>query len=129
MTDTSRKTVLIVEDNDKNMKLARDILDAKGFRTLAATNGQEGVNVALAQLPDLILMDIHLPGIDGVEAFRQLRADPRTAAIPVAAFTASVTAGDRSRVTQAGFTAFVSKPINLKEFIATITSLTKEPQP
>ena len=85
--------------------------------------------MALAQLPDLILMDIHLPGIDGVEAFRLLRADPRTAAIPVAAFTASVTAGDRSRVTQAGFTAFVSKPINLKEFIATITDLTKEPQP
>ena len=127
MSETRKKTVLIVEDNDKNMKLARDILEAKGYMALTATSGQEGVEVAIARIPDLILMDIQLPDFDGVEAYRQLRADPRTAAIPVAAFTASVTAGDRSRVTQAGFTAFVSKPINLQEFIATIARLTKEP--
>ena len=124
MNDKAKKTVLIVEDNDKNMKLARDILEAKGYAVLAAVNGEDGVALATAELPDLILMDIQMPGIDGVEAFARLRAEPRTAAIPVAAFTASVTAGDRSRVTQAGFTAFVGKPINLKEFVATVARLT-----
>ena len=116
--------ILIVEDNDKNMKLARDILQAKGYRTLEATTGEDGVRVAKAQLPDLVLMDIQLPGINGIEAFKELRADPRTAAIPVIAFTASVTLTDRSHVTAAGFDAFLSKPIDLKEFVATIKRLT-----
>ena len=116
--------ILIVEDNDKNMKLARDILQVKGYRTLEATTGEDGVRVAKAQLPDLVLMDIQLPGINGIEAFKELRADPRTAAIPVIAFTASVTLTDRSHVTAAGFDAFLSKPIDLKEFVATIKRLT-----
>ena len=115
--------ILIVEDNDKNMKLARDILQAKGYATLEAETGEEGVRVALEQVPDVVLMDIQLPGIDGIEAFKQLRADPRTAKIPIAAFTASVTPTDRSKVIEAGFDAFLSKPINLKEFVATIKLL------
>ena len=116
--------VLIVEDNEKNMKLARDILQAKGFVTLEATSAEEGIRLAQEQIPDLVLMDIQLGGMNGVEAFELLRADPRTAAIPVAAFTASVMSKDRNRVTLAGFDALVSKPINLKEFVATITRLT-----
>ncbi len=117
------KVVLIVEDNDKNMKLARDILQAKGYATLEAITGEDGVLVAKDTLPDLVLMDIQLPGINGIEAFRQLRADPRTAKIPIAAFTASVTPSDRSKVIEAGFDAFLSKPIDLKQFVATIKLL------
>ncbi|MBI2799858.1 MAG: response regulator [Gammaproteobacteria bacterium] len=123
------KKILIVEDNDKNMKLARDILQAKGYATLEAISGEDGVRVATEQLPDLVLMDIQLPGINGIEAFRQIRADPRTAGIPVIAFTALVTPTDRSQVTAAGFDAFLSKPINLKEFVATIKRLAGDRTP
>jgi two-component system cell cycle response regulator DivK len=113
-------TVLIVEDNVKNMKLVRDLLKAKGYDTLEAATGQQGVDLALAHTPDLVLMDIQLPDINGIEAFERIRADPRMAAVPVVAFTASVTPSDRKRITQAGFSGFVSKPIDLKEFLATI---------
>ena len=115
--------VLIVEDNEKNMKLARDILQAKGFKTVEAVTGEEGVKLAKQKKPDLVLMDIQLPGINGIEAFKQLRADAKTARIPVIALTASVTPTDRSQITAAGFDAFVSKPINLKEFVATVKRL------
>jgi len=114
------KTILIVEDNDKNMKLARDILQAKGYTTLEAINGETGVRLALEHRPDLVLMDIQLPDINGIEAFGRIRAHAGTRHIPVVAFTASVTAGDRSRITDAGFDAFIGKPINLKEFLATV---------
>ena len=116
-------TVLIVEDNDKNMKLARDVLQAKGYQTLEAETGEEGVRLAKERTPDLVLMDIQLPGINGIEAFKQLRADPKTAHIPVVALTASVTPTDRSQITAAGFDAFVGKPINLKEFLDTVKRL------
>lgn len=116
-------TVLIVEDNDRNMKLARDVLQAKGYRTLEAVTGEEGVKLAKDKLPDLILMDIQLPGINGIEAFRQIRADAKTARIPVVALTASVTPTDRSAISAAGFDAFVSKPISLKEFLDTVSRL------
>ena len=116
-------TVLIVEDNDKNMKLARDVLQAKGYQTLEAETGEEGVKLAKENVPDLVLMDIQLPGINGIEAFKQLRADPKTARIPIVALTASVTPTDRSQITAAGFDAFVSKPINLKEFLDTVKRL------
>ena len=85
-------TILIVEDNEKNMKLARDVLQAKGYATLEAVNGEDGVRLALQHRPDLVLMDIQLPDINGIEAFRRIRADADTAAMPVVAFTASVTA-------------------------------------
>ena len=114
------KTILIVEDNEKNMKLARDILRAKGYATLEAVNGLDGVTLALQHKPDLVLMDIQLPDINGIEAFERIRANADTAAIPVVAFTASVTVNDRSRIGDAGFDGFLSKPINLKEFVETV---------
>jgi len=113
-------TVLIVEDNEKNMKLARDVLQAKGYKTLEAVTGEEGVELAKQHVPDLVLMDIQLPGISGIEAFKQIRAEARTARVPVVALTASVTPTDRSAISSAGFDAFVSKPINLKEFVETV---------
>lgn len=115
--------ILIVEDNEKNMKLARDILCAKGYATLEAVTGEDGVRLAKERVPDLVLMDIQLPGISGIEAYRQLRADPGTATIPVVALTASVTPTDRSQITAAGFDAFVSKPISVREFLETVKRL------
>ena len=115
--------ILIIEDNDKNMKLARDILNATGYMTLEAITGEEGVKLAKEKLPDLVLMDIQLPGMNGIEAFRQIRADAKTARIPVVALTASVTPTDRSEINAAGFDAFIGKPINLKEFVETVRRL------
>ena len=112
--------VLIVEDNEKNMKLARDVLQSRGYTTLEAVTGEDGVRVAKERKPDLVLMDIQLPGLNGIDALKQLRADPGTARIPVVAFTASVTPTDRSQIDEAGFDGFLSKPINLKEFLETV---------
>ena len=120
--------VLIIEDNDKNMKLARDVLQAKGYQTLEAVTGEEGVKLALEKKPDLVLMDIQLPGINGIEAFRQIRGDATTRGIPVIALTASVTPTDRSAITAAGFDAFLGKPINLKEFLETVKRLAERPK-
>ena len=117
-------TILIVEDNEKNMKLARDLLQAKGYATLEAETGTDGVRLAKAHLPDLVLMDIQLPDINGIEAFAQLRADPGTASIPVVAFTASVMVDDRSRISLAGFDGFIGKPISLRDFLDTVGRLT-----
>jgi two-component system, cell cycle response regulator DivK len=116
-------TILIVEDNEKNMKLARDVLQSKGYATLEAVTGEDGVRLAIEKRPDLVLMDIQLPGINGIEALRRVRADPGCARIPVVAFTASVTSTDRSQISAAGFDAFLSKPINLKEFLETVKRL------
>jgi len=113
-------TILIVEDNEKNMKLARDVLQVRGYATLEATTGEEGVRLARERRPDLVLMDIQLPGISGIEALRQLRADPATSAIPVLAVTASVMEQDRRQITAAGFDAYVGKPINLKDFLEAV---------
>jgi two-component system cell cycle response regulator DivK len=123
------KTILIVEDNDKNMKLARDILRAKGYATLEAVNGLDGVKLAHEHMPDLVLMDIQLPDINGIEAFERIRGHAATAKVPVVAFTASVTANDRSRIGDAGFDGFLGKPINLKEFLETVRRLLGEATP
>jgi two-component system cell cycle response regulator DivK len=123
------KTILIVEDNEKNMKLARDILRAKGYATLEAVNGLDGVKLAFEHKPDLVLMDIQLPDINGIEAFERIRANADTAKVPVIAFTASVTTGDRSRIGDAGFDAFLGKPINLKEFVETVRRFVGEASP
>ena len=117
--------VLIVEDNEKNMKLARDVLQAKGYDTLEAVTGEDGVRIAKESKPDLVLMDIQLPGISGIDALKALRSDKNTEKIPIAALTASVTPTDRSQIAQAGFDAFLSKPINLKEFLETVRRLTE----
>src|SRR5439155_23321255 len=109
--------ILIVEDNEKNLKLVRDVLQVKGFSTLEAGTAEDGIKLARESKPDLILMDIHLPGMSGIEALKVLRGEPGTAAIPVIAVTASVMQQDRKQITEAGFDAYVGKPINLKEFL------------
>ena len=115
--------ILIVEDNDKNMKLVRDVLQVKGYRTLEAGSAEDGIALARAQKPDLVLMDIQLPGMNGIEALGVLRADPATAAIPVIAVTASVMQQDRNLITQAGFDAYIGKPIDLKEFLEAVRTM------
>ena len=115
--------ILIVEDNEKNMKLVRDVLQAKGYATVEAVTGEDGVRLAAERMPDMILMDIQLPGINGIEALRQLRTNPATAAIPAVAVTASVMQQDRKQITEAGFDAYVGKPINLKEFLETVRAV------
>lgn len=112
--------VLIVEDNQKNMKLFRDVLLAKGYRTLEATTGGEGVELATEHAPDLVLMDIQLPDLDGVQSLRRLRADERTAGIPVLALTAQAMQGDRERFLAAGFDGYLSKPVDVRELIETV---------
>ena len=112
--------ILIIEDNDKNLKLVRDVLQVKGYATIEALNAEDGLVLARERKPDLVLMDIQLPGMNGIEALAVLRADPSTAAIPVVAVTASVMAQDRNKITEAGFDAYIGKPINLKEFLDTV---------
>jgi two-component system cell cycle response regulator DivK len=109
--------ILIVEDNERNLKLVRDVLQVKGYTTIEAGSAEDGIKLALEKKPDLVLMDIHLPGMNGIEALGVLRANPETAAIPVIAVTASVMQQDRKLITEAGFDAYVGKPINLKEFL------------
>jgi two-component system cell cycle response regulator DivK len=121
--------ILIVEDNDKNLKLVRDVLQVKGHATLEATTAEDGLELAMKHKPDLVLMDIQLPGMNGIDALRALRADPATSAIPVIAVTASVMQQDRKLITDAGFDAYVGKPINLKEFLDAVrTALERHPQ-
>ena len=112
--------ILVVEDNDKNMKLFREILAAKGYRTLEAKTGEAAVALAAEHSPDLVLMDIQLPDIDGIEALSRLRADVRTASLPVIALTAQAMEGDRERFLAVGFDGYVSKPVNIHDFIATV---------
>ena len=118
----ANELILIVEDNPQNQKLARDVLQVKGYRVLVAETAEAGIPMALKEKPDLVLMDIHLPGMNGIEALARLRGDAGTKAIPVFAFTASVMPQDRREITSAGFDGFVSKPINLKEFLDTIAA-------
>ena len=108
--------ILLVEDNEKNMKLARDLLQYHGFATIEATNAEDGVKLARERTPRLVLMDIQLPGMDGVTALGQLRADKATSAIPVVAMTASVMKEDRERFDKAGFDGFITKPIDVRAF-------------
>ena len=108
--------ILLVEDNEKNMKLARDLLQYHGFAIIEATNAEDGVKLARERKPKLVLMDIQLPGMDGVTALGQLRADKATSAIPVVAMTASVMKEDRERFDKAGFDGFITKPIDVRAF-------------
>jgi two-component system, cell cycle response regulator DivK len=112
--------VLVVEDNEKNMRLFRDVLTVKGFSALEATTGAQAVEMALEHRPQLVLMDIRLPDLDGIEALRRLRADERTASIPVLALTAQAMEGDRERFLAAGFDGYLSKPVNVGEFIEVV---------
>ena len=115
--------ILIVEDNEKNMKLVRDILQHMGHTTLEATTGAAGVRMAIEHRPALILMDIHLPDIGGIEALRRIRAEASLSRVPAIAITASVMHEDRAQIIGSGFDAFVPKPISLKGFKATVERL------
>jgi len=112
--------ILVVEDNERNMKLFCDLLQASGYQTLAATTGESAVELALEHEPDLVVMDIQLPDIDGVEALGRLRADERFATLPVLALTAQAMEGDRERFLAAGFDGYLSKPVDIAEFVTTV---------
>ena len=121
--------ILIVEDNEKNMKLVRDVLQVKGYQTLEAGTAEDGIALAQAHSPDLVLMDIQLPGMNGIEALGVLRENPATAHIPVIAVTASVMQQDRKLITEAGFDGYVGKPINLQEFLAAVNAMLARGKP
>jgi len=112
--------ILIVEDNDKNRKLMRDVLQHRGYRTIEAETGEEGIRLAREQHPALVLMDIQLPGIDGIVALTRLREDPTTRPIPVIAVTASAMTHDRQKIMAAGFDGYQTKPISVREFLEAV---------
>ena len=118
--------ILVIEDNDKNRKLVRDVLTFKGYEVIETETGEEGVRLAQERCPSLVLMDIRLPGIDGVEALRRLRAEGTTQGIPVLAMTASVMSEDRQKIMTAGFDAYQSKPINVTDFVAAVAQLLED---
>lgn len=112
--------ILIIEDNEKNRKLCRDVLQVKGYRTIESETAEEGLQLAREKAPTLILMDIQLPGIDGITALKQLRADPETAHISVIAITASAMTHNRATMLSEGFDGYQTKPITLKEFLGEV---------
>ena len=115
--------ILIVEDNEKNLKLVRDVLQFKGYQTIEAVTGEDGVRLAKERRPALVLMDIQLPGIDGITALGRLRADAATRAIPVIAVTASAMTQDRQKIMAAGFDGYQTKPIKVKEFLEAVRAM------
>jgi two-component system cell cycle response regulator DivK len=116
-------TVLVVEDNALNLKLVRDVLGYAGYRVLEAGDAERGIEIARAEAPDLILMDIQLPGIDGVEALGRLRGDAATAGIPVVALTALAMKEDRERFLGAGFDGYLEKPLSVPELPGQVAAL------
>jgi two-component system cell cycle response regulator DivK len=112
--------ILIVEDNEKNRKLVRDVLRFTGYETVETETAEDGIRFAQELRPALILMDIQLPGMDGIAAVRRLRADPVTAGIPIIAVTASAMMHDRQRIAAAGFDGYQAKPIRVKEFLEAV---------
>jgi two-component system, cell cycle response regulator DivK len=118
--------ILVVEDNARNMRLFCDVLRASGYRTLEATTGEQAVELVFAHRPDLVLMDIQLPDIDGVEALGRVRADDGFATVPILALTAQAMEGDRERFLAAGFDGYLSKPVDIAEFVATVKRYCEE---
>ena len=116
-----------VEDNERNRKLVRDVLRFKGYQTIEVETGEESLRLARDRRPSLILMDIRLPGIDGIAALRRLRADPATQGIPVMAMTASIMTAGPEEMRAAGFDGYQSKPLQVKEFLAAVERLLKKP--
>ena len=112
--------ILIIEDNEKNRKLVRDVLQVKGYKTIESETAEEGLKLALEKSPALILMDIQLPGMDGITALKQLRAKPQTKRIAVIAITASAMTYNRQTMLAEGFDGYQTKPINLKDFLGEI---------
>ena len=116
----ANELILIVEDNPRNLKLLRDTLQVTGYQTIEAETGEEGVRLARERQPALILMDIQLPGIDGITALKQLRLDPKTKPIPVIAITASAMTHNRQTMLAEGFDGYQTKPISLKDFLGEV---------
>ena len=116
----ANELILIIEDNDKNRKLVRDVLQVKGYKTIETETAEEGIKLAIEQLPALILMDIQLPGMDGMTALKQLRANPQTKSIAVIAVTASAMTYKRQTMLAEGFDGYQSKPISVKDFLGEI---------
>jgi CheY-like chemotaxis protein len=116
----ANELILIIEDNEKNRKLCRDVLQVKGYKTAESETAEEGLKLAAERSPDLILMDIQLPGIDGITALKQLRADPKTKNIRVIAITASAMTHNRQTMLAEGFDGYQTKPISLKEFLGEV---------
>jgi two-component system cell cycle response regulator DivK len=123
---TEEKTILIVEDNDLNLKLFRDLLGANGYRTIETKEGLEAVQIAKAERPDLILMDIQLPEISGLEVTRRIKAEREISSIPIIAVTAFAMKNDEEKILQAGCEAYISKPISIADFLSTIRSFIGE---
>jgi len=124
---TAPRLILIVEDNPRNLKLVRDVLEHTGYATLAADRAEVGLELARKRGPDLVLMDVQLPGMDGVEALGRLRADPATAAMPVVAVTAFAMEADRTRLLAAGFDDYIEKPISVRELPRRVAALIGSP--
>ncbi len=116
----ANELILIIEDNEKNRKLARDVLQVKGFRTIESETAEEGLELARDQSPALILMDIQLPGMDGITAMKQLKAESKTQNIPIIAITASAMTNNRTAMLAEGFDGYQTKPIGLKDFLGEI---------
>jgi len=112
--------ILIVEDNEQNRKVARDLLQVHGYATIEAETGEDAIALVATRVPDLVVMDVRLPGMSGVDTLAKLRAAPTTRDLPVLAFTASVMPQDRSEIMAAGFDAFLSKPIDLEAFLQAV---------
>ena len=122
----SQKTILYIEDNEFNRKIVRQLLVRTSYRLSEAMDGEEGVATALATPPDLILMDIQLPKMSGLDATRQLRGDPRTAAVPIIVVTSFALSGDEQKAKAAGATAYLAKPYSPRELLAKIRELVPE---
>ena len=116
----ANELILIIEDNEKNRKLARDVLQVKGFRTIESETAEEGLELARDQSPALILMDIQLPGMDGITAMKQLKAESNTRNIPIIAITASAMTNNRTAMLAEGFDGYQTKPIGLKDFLVEV---------
>ena len=116
----ANELILIIEDNEKNRKLVRDVLQVKGYKTVETETAEEGIKLAIERLPALILMDIQLPGMDGITALKQLKADATTKNIPVIAVTASAMTYKRQTMLAEGFDGYQTKPISVKDFLGEI---------
>lgn len=115
------KVILIVEDEPKNLKLIRDLLQVSGYITLEATDGKQGVALAKHNKPDLILMDIQMPVMDGIEATRILKTDDETKAIPIIALTSYAMKGDEEKIWESGCDGYMAKPLDVKEFLREVS--------
>ena len=124
----ANELILLVEDNEKNRKLAHDVLVHQGYRVADAESAEDALRLVREQPPSLVLMDIHLPGMDGIAALQRLRADPVTRAIPVMAVTASAMTQDRAKIMAAGFDGYQSKPISVRPFLAAVRELLDRPR-